>query len=150
MGLSTITTTTSGLLSLLRSCLRCGKKVTVNDERYREVLRRFHADLAQLPSPNQLRHAWFMQNGAPAHTAGETIDLLHQLFGNRVISLGTVHEWVSHSPDLNPLEQTSNPGCPEAGGGELPSGYYSSHLQTSCGEFWSQDQSLLEQRWRTH
>ena len=45
-----------------------------------------------------------MQNGAPPHTAGETINLLHQLFGNRVISLGTVHEWAPHSPDLNPLD----------------------------------------------
>ena len=79
-----------------------GKTVTVTGERYCEVLHRFHADLAQLPSPNQLRLAWFMQDGAPLHTAGETIDLLHQLF--RVISLGTVHEWVPHSLDINPLD----------------------------------------------
>ena len=45
-----------------------------------------------------------MQDGAPPHTAGETIDLLHQLFGNRVIGLDTVHECAPHSPELNPLD----------------------------------------------
>ena len=45
-----------------------------------------------------------MQDGAPPHTAGETIDLLHKLFGNRVISLGTAHEWAPCSPDMNPLD----------------------------------------------
>ena len=89
-----------------------------------------------------------MQDNAPPHTEGETIHLLHQLFGNRVISLGTAHEWVPHTSDFNPLDfiilwccqrsslrqQTSNPGCPEAGGGWLPSGYHSNYLQTGCTE----------------
>ena len=105
-----------------------GKTVTVNGESYHEVLCRFHADLTQLLSPNQLRLAWFMQDGDPPHTVGETIDLLHQRFGNRVNSLGTEYDWVPHSLDLNPLkkkklgcgqrsslrQQTSNLGCPEA------------------------------------
>ena len=65
------------------------KTVTVNSEQYLEVLRRSHADLIQLLSPSQLRLAWFMQDDAPPHIAGETIDLLHQLFGNRVINLDT-------------------------------------------------------------
>ena len=43
--------------------------------------------LISLNSLNQLRLARFMQDGAPPHTEDETIDLLHQLFGN-VISLG--------------------------------------------------------------
>ena len=81
-----------------------GKIVTVTSEWSHKVLCRFHTDLAQLLSPNQLRLAWFMQDGAPSHTAGETIDLLHQLFGNHVIILGTAHEWAPHSPDLNPLD----------------------------------------------
>ena len=76
--------------------------VTVNGEWYRGVLHRFHADLAQLPSPNQLGLTWFMQDGAPPHIAGESIDLLHQLLGN-CVSLGTAHEWAPHSQDLNPL-----------------------------------------------
>ena len=45
-----------------------------------------------------------MQDGAPPHTAGETIDFLNHLFGNCVISLGTVHELAPHIPDLNPLD----------------------------------------------
>ena len=52
------------------------KTVIVNGERYRKVLRRFDADLAQLLSPNQLRVAWFMHDGAPLHTAVETIDFV--------------------------------------------------------------------------
>ena len=43
--------------------------------------------------------------GAPPHTAGETIDLLHQLLlGNHVINLGTAHESVLHIPNMNPLD----------------------------------------------
>ena len=36
------------------------KKVTVNGEQYRKVLCRFHADLTQFLSPNQLGLAWFV------------------------------------------------------------------------------------------
>jgi len=81
-----------------------GKVVTVNGERYHEILHQFHTDLVQLLSPNPIRLAWFMQDGSPLHTVGETIDLFHQLFGNRVISLDTAHEWAPHNPDLNFLE----------------------------------------------
>ena len=81
-----------------------GKAVTVNGEQHHKVLRRFHTDLAHLLSPNQLRLTWLIQDGAPPHNAGETINLLHQLFGNRVVSLGKAHEWASDSPDLNPLD----------------------------------------------
>ena len=132
MGLSTITTSSGGAeppeeesevsLKGLKSTCFCalnarwgmlgpywfedtnGKMVTVNGERYRKVLHRFHANLTQLLSPNQLRLSWFMQDGAPPYTAGETIDLLHQLFRNRVISQATVHERALHSLDLNPLD----------------------------------------------
>ena len=48
-----------------------------------------------LSSPNHLRLTWFMQDGAPPHTTGETIDLLHQLVGHHVISLGNAHEWAT-------------------------------------------------------
>ena len=80
------------------------KTVTINGERYHEVLCWFHADLAQLPSPNQLRLAWFIQDGAPLHNAGEATDLLHQPFGNHVISLGTAHEWGAPRPGFESID----------------------------------------------
>lgn len=40
----------------------------------------------------------------PTHTPGDRITLRHQLFGNRLISQGTEHDWAPHSPDLNPLD----------------------------------------------
>ena len=46
----------------------------------------------------------FMQDGAPPHTAGDTITFLQQLFRNHLASLGTAHDWAPHSPDLNPLD----------------------------------------------
>ena len=81
-----------------------GRTVTVNGERYREVIGKFHADLSASLTENQLKVVWFMQDGAPPHTAHDTIAHLHDLFNNRLISLGTVHEWAPHSPDLNPLD----------------------------------------------
>ena len=47
---------------------------------------------------------WFMQDGAPPHTAHETIAYLRGLFNTRLLALSTHHEWSSHSPDLNPLD----------------------------------------------
>jgi len=49
---------------------------------------------------------YFQQDGAPAHTARETIDLLASRFGNRLISQkcpGGI-EWPPYSPDLSPLD----------------------------------------------
>ena len=41
-----------------------GRTVTVNGERYREVLNRINEDLNQLYTPNQKRLLWFQQDGA--------------------------------------------------------------------------------------
>ena len=54
--------------------------VTINGECYQAVLQKFHNDLAQKVTPNQLTMTWFMQDGAPPHTAGDTITFLRQLF----------------------------------------------------------------------
>ena len=37
-------------------------------------------------------------------TLRESIVCLQELFGTRLIALGTSHEWAPHSPDLNPLD----------------------------------------------
>lgn len=45
---------------------------------------------------------WFQQDGATAHTANQTLQLLQQRFNDRIISRRTDNIWASHSPDLNP------------------------------------------------
>ena len=45
-----------------------------------------------------------MQDVAPPHTARETLQLLQELFGCRVISKGSEKQWAPHSPDLNSLD----------------------------------------------
>ena len=45
-----------------------------------------------------------MQDVAPPYTAGDTITFLCPLFRNRLVALGTAHDWAPHSPDLNPLD----------------------------------------------
>ena len=56
------------------------------------------------PEPVYSPYSWFMQDGAPPHTAGDTITFLRQLFSNCLVALGTAHDWAPHSPDLNPLD----------------------------------------------
>ncbi len=52
----------------------------------------------------------FKQDGAKVHTANETLDLLHRIFGKRVISNRyPLHFfegwfWPPYSPDLSPLD----------------------------------------------
>jgi len=48
--------------------------------------------------------AWFMQDGAPSHTASDATTYLKELFNSRLFALGTDHEWAPHSPNLNPLD----------------------------------------------
>ena len=58
---------------------------------------------------NQLRGIvfnvqWFMQDGAPPHSANKSLALLREKFGERFIASKTNIPWASHSPDLNPLD----------------------------------------------
>jgi hypothetical protein len=47
------------------------------------------------------RHDYFMQDGATAHTATYSINVLNEVFDNRLIS----HRlWPARSPDLNPCD----------------------------------------------
>jgi hypothetical protein len=45
------------------------------------------------------RDCWIQQDGASSHTARSTMDTLHKLFGERIISKGL---WPPRSPDLSP------------------------------------------------
>ncbi|KAJ4445210.1 hypothetical protein ANN_07011 [Periplaneta americana] len=47
---------------------------------------------------------WFQQDGATAHTAGQTINLLHELFPGHIISHRGDIPWPARSPDLAPCD----------------------------------------------
>lgn len=74
-----------------------GNTVTVNGDRYREMINDF-----LLPQIDELglEDMWFQQDGATAHTARATMDILRPAFPGRIISrFGDLH-WPARSPDL--------------------------------------------------
>ena len=75
--------------------------MTVNKERYVEVLQKFSVEL-EAKFPGVRKKTWFQQDGASSHTSKLAFDWLHANFGKRVISLKTQFEWSPHSPDLSP------------------------------------------------
>ena len=48
-----------------------------------------------------IENMWFQQDGAPYHTATETLDLLKDKFGNRRISRNGDVNWSPRSCDFN-------------------------------------------------
>ena len=80
-----------------------GRTVTVDQENYRTVIRKFYASVRRRRGI-VIDRQWFMQDGATPHTANATLELLRQKFGDRVISRRTDIPWAAHSPDLNPLD----------------------------------------------
>ncbi|XP_076041907.1 histone-lysine N-methyltransferase SETMAR-like [Oratosquilla oratoria] len=133
-----------------------GKTVIVNSERYCEIINKFNTELGQRFTVHQKSRMWFQQDGAKPHTAHDSLALLKELFGSRVISFRTTHEWAPHSPDLNPLDfwfwgaskgevYTNKPTtldqlkqcrslCSQCDGGDMPQ---------SRGEFLPPDQSMF-------
>jgi len=69
--------------------------LTITGERYREMLENFVRP-AVLDTPE----VWWQQDGATAHTARLTIELLRQIFGRRIISRNFEITWPPRSPDL--------------------------------------------------
>jgi hypothetical protein len=47
---------------------------------------------------NEINNAWFQQDSTPAHTAGQSMTLLSEIFGDRVISEDL---WPPRSSDLS-------------------------------------------------
>ena len=78
-----------------------GNTETVNGNRYRQMLQEylFH-EMEDMNTEN----IWFQQDGATAHTARETMDMLRTHFPNRVISRFGDVPWPPRSPDLSPPE----------------------------------------------
>ena len=86
-----------------------GKTVTINAARYRDVIAKFYDDLSATLSEGQLRMAWFKQNGAPPHTAQETIAYLRGLFNTR--SLPSVQ--ITSGPRIALISTRWTFGCGE-------------------------------------
>ena len=67
--------------------------MTVNTERYLQILRKFWAALGQRRSVVRAEQ-WFQQDGATPHTSNDSL--------NHLISRRCDPEWAPHSPGLNP------------------------------------------------
>ena len=79
---------------------------TVNADDYLVIIRDFFLkDVQQEMGLNCIPETmWFMQDGAPAHTAISTRDFLRKTFGPRVVSRYMPIEWPPRSPDLTPCD----------------------------------------------
>lgn len=76
-----------------------GNTITVNSDRYVEMLRTFVT-----PELNNFQHVqeyWFQQDGATSHTARQSMEVVRELFGNCVISRFGNIPWPPRSPDLS-------------------------------------------------
>lgn len=76
-----------------------GRAVTVNGERYREMLQQFFIPELRRSGIN-INDTWFQQDGATAHTARETLNLLRNVFHNHLISRFGDIPWPPRSPDV--------------------------------------------------
>lgn len=77
---------------------------SVDGKAYRELS---HDEIIpRLTELNSIEGYYFMQDGAPAHTSGETIQLLEETFQDRLITqkCRVGMEWPARSPDLNPCD----------------------------------------------
>ena len=76
------------------------RSVTINTERYVQVLREFWTALGRRRGVVRALQ-WFQQDGATPHTSNESLAWLRQRFPDRLISRRCDPEWSPHSPDLN-------------------------------------------------
>ncbi|GFW73995.1 uncharacterized protein TNCV_545191 [Trichonephila clavipes] len=75
--------------------------ITVNGDRYRAMITNVF-----IPELNNhdVQELWFQKDGATCHTARATIDLLKDMFGDRLISRFGPMIWPPRSCDLTPLD----------------------------------------------
>ena len=74
-----------------------GATVTITTDSYIEMLRHFlEPKLRELQNPD----VWFQQDGATAHTATRSKDVLRKMFPGHLISLRGDVGWPARSPDL--------------------------------------------------
>jgi len=72
-------------------------KGNLNAERYQEVLLEAHPSITAL---FEKRKWYFQQDGAPAHRANSTIDLINEIMPRFIPR----EDWPACSPDLSPIE----------------------------------------------
>ena len=77
------------------------RAVTVNSERYVSMIVDFF--LPKLKEMN-VGEVWFQQDGATAHTARRSMNILREHFPERLISLRGDLQWPARSPDLAPCD----------------------------------------------
>ncbi|GFV89847.1 putative transposable element [Trichonephila clavipes] len=84
-----------------RPCNEKTKVYIVNGDLYRAMITNFF-----IPELNKhdAQELWFQQDGATCHTASATIDLLKDMFGDRLISRFGPVNWPPRSCDLTPLD----------------------------------------------
>jgi hypothetical protein len=67
-------------------------ETSINAEAYQELIQQFIALLKV-----DERNCWFQQDSATTHTAASTVEILHEFFGEKLISKGL---WPLRSPNL--------------------------------------------------
>ena len=60
--------------------------------------------LPKLRELGNQKEIWFQQDGATAHTAGHSMDILKEMFPSRLVSKRGDVEWPARSPDLSPCD----------------------------------------------
>ena len=75
--------------------------MTINTERYLQVLAKFYEQLMK-DYPNEYRRMWFQQDGATPHTSNDSLHWLRERFQKRIVSRKSAIQWPPHSPDLSP------------------------------------------------
>lgn len=80
-----------------------GQATNVNGENYRRMIPDFF--LPNLRAhPSYSSHTWFQQDGATAHTARASMNLLQENFPQKLISRFGDIPWPPRSPDLTPMD----------------------------------------------
>ena len=80
-----------------------GQTVTVNAERYVAILQDFFIPYLE-ENEWDIPHVWFQQDGATAHTARVSMNVISETFAGRVISRNGDIPWPPRSPDLSPCD----------------------------------------------
>ena len=79
-----------------------GVTVTVNSERYVAMLQNYlQPRMEEIIENEGLGVVWFQQDGATAHTARISLNILRHMFPGRLVSLRGDLGWPARSPDLS-------------------------------------------------
>jgi hypothetical protein len=73
---------------------------TVNSANYCAMLR--ETIITEIKQKYRGEEVWFQHDGAPAHTAQQTTELLNQHFPGKWVGINGPTQWPPRSPDLTP------------------------------------------------